>query len=88
MIRNRYWKLLEKTVGHDADFDAFATMHQHNGHINHCFDYLRQALQCAGDMALEWPRTEVDGQRKNVDGWNIPHQCKSWVSSQMRKECR
>jgi hypothetical protein len=47
--------------------------------VNHCFDYLRQALQCAGDLALEWPRTEKDGRRYSVDGWGVPHLCKSWV---------
>lgn len=50
-------------------------------HVEHCFDYLRQAVMCAGDMSLEWPRTESDGRRFAVDGWGIPHQCKSWVSS-------
>ena len=50
-------------------------------HVHHCFDYIRQALMCAGDMTVEWPRTEEDGSRFAVDGWGITHQCKSWVSS-------
>ena len=49
-------------------------------HIHHCFDYIRQSLMCAGDMAMEWPRTETDGRRVAVDGWGIPHECKNWVS--------
>ena len=49
-------------------------------HIHHCFDYIRQSLMCAGDMAMEWPRTEPDGRRIAVDGWGVPHECKSWVS--------
>jgi hypothetical protein len=52
----------------------------HGTHLLHCFDYLRQSIQCAGDMAMEWPRTETDGSRYAVDGWDIPHECKSWVS--------
>jgi hypothetical protein len=52
----------------------------HAEHMNHCFDYLRQTIACAGDMAMEWPRTEPDGRRFAVDGWGIPHECKSWVS--------
>lgn len=48
-------------------------------HILHCFDYLRQAVMCAGDMTLEWPRTESDGRRFAVDGWDIKHDnCRSW----------
>ncbi|KXT02580.1 hypothetical protein AC578_10670 [Pseudocercospora eumusae] len=47
-------------------------------HVQHCFDYLRQGLMCAGDMTLEWPRTEDDGRRFAVDGWHVEHQCKSW----------
>ncbi|KAM3415307.1 hypothetical protein BST61_g8836 [Cercospora zeina] len=48
-------------------------------HILHCFDYLRQAVMCAGDMTLEWPRTEPDGRRFAVDGWGVKHEhCRSW----------
>ena len=50
-------------------------------HIHHCFDYLRQTIQCAGDMSIEWAREAPEGvQRKAVDGWGIPHECKNWVS--------
>jgi Mycotoxin biosynthesis protein UstYa len=52
----------------------------HAEHMTHCFDYLRQTIQCGGDMAMEWPRTEPDGRRFAVDGWGIPHECKDWVS--------
>lgn len=48
-------------------------------HVFHCFDYIRQALMCAGDLTVEWPRTEPDGRRFAVDGWGITHECKSWV---------
>lgn len=53
-------------------------------HVYHCFDYIRQALMCAGDMTVEWPRTEPDGRRFAVDGWGIEHECKSWVSFSRR----
>lgn len=52
----------------------------HADHMLHCFDYLRQTISCAGDMTMEWPRTEPNGQRFAVDGWGIPHECKDWVS--------
>ena len=48
-------------------------------HVGHCFDYLRQSIICSGDMSLEWPKVEPDGRRFEVDGWGIPHECKSWV---------
>lgn len=48
-------------------------------HVFHFFDYLRQALMCAGDMTLEWPRTEEDGSRFAVDGWGVTHECKRWA---------
>lgn len=51
-----------------------------NDHMFHCFDYIRQAIMCAGDMTIEWPREEADGKRFAVDGWGVPHLCKSWVS--------
>lgn len=50
-------------------------------HVYHCFDYIRQALMCAGDMTIEWPREEADGRRFAFDGWGVAHECKSWVSS-------
>jgi hypothetical protein len=43
-------------------------------HIAHCFDYLRQSMQCAGDSALEG-RSEKEGDM--TDGWGTTHICKS-----------
>lgn len=49
-----------------------------NNHLDHCFDYLRQAILCAGDTTIEWPAVDSDGQRRHFDGWGIPHwHCKS-----------
>jgi hypothetical protein len=79
-IRDHYWKLLDSILNHDEKLQDLAETLKSSHHINHCYDYIRQSLQCSGDMSLEWPRTEHDGRRFVVDGWNIPHQCKSWVS--------
>ncbi|KAK5701749.1 hypothetical protein LTR97_004567 [Elasticomyces elasticus] len=54
----------------------------HDDHVYHCLDYIRQALMCAGDMTIEWPRTETDGSKFAVDGWGITHECKDWVSKE------
>lgn len=48
-------------------------------HLKHCFDYVRQALQCAGDMSVEWP-TDFNG-KPIVVGWDVPHKCVSWESA-------
>ena len=80
-IRSIYWKLIDTYHADDTELmdEMVANLLGPDGeHAHHCFDYLRQTLQCAGDMAMEWPRTETDGRRFAVDGWGIPHECKSW----------
>lgn len=52
-------------------------------HLPHCFDYLRQAIMCAGDTALE-EALVVPGlgseamPTRNVDGWGTTHLCRDW----------
>lgn len=86
-LRRFTWMFLDAIVangteGVDLRKEVIKTFHvgDHSEHIHHCFDYLRQTIQCGGDMAMEWPRTEPTGQRFAVDGWGIPHECKNWVS--------
>lgn len=45
-------------------------------HIAHCFDYLRQGVQCSADMSLEFV-SENTGLAV-VDGLDYSHECKSW----------
>lgn len=53
-------------------------------HINHCFEYIRQAIMCAGDVALEgaattFPGDPVTGEdRGGSDGWDARHVCKDY----------
>lgn len=52
-------------------------------HINHCFDYIRQAIMCAGDVALEgaatsFPPDEHGKDRGGSDGWDAKHVCKDY----------
>jgi hypothetical protein len=37
-------------------------------HVAYCFDYLKQAILCAGDTTLE-------GSSEYGDGWGSMHQC-------------
>ncbi|KAK5740509.1 hypothetical protein LTR17_004546 [Elasticomyces elasticus] len=66
---------LDEADQHESNVHA---LQPHDDHVYHCFDYIRQALMCAGDMTIEWPRTETDGSRFAVDGWGITHECRDW----------
>ena len=86
-IRKHYWMLLTEITSSDAAVfegvrqKAARLMGDEGEHMTHCIDYVRQGIMCAGDMAMEWPRTEPDGiTRVSVDGWGVPHTCHSWVS--------
>lgn len=45
-------------------------------HYAHCFDYLRQGVQCSGDTSLEFVHGGTG--RAVVDGLAYPHVCKNW----------
>ena len=45
-------------------------------HIEHCFNYIRHALQCYGDTTMEVP-TDFNGQLIFI-GWNTTHQCRNF----------
>jgi hypothetical protein len=52
-------------------------------HINHCFEYMRQAIMCAGDVALEgaattFPAGEGGDDRGGSDGWDARHVCRDY----------
>ncbi|RAR05089.1 hypothetical protein DDE82_004107 [Stemphylium lycopersici] len=52
-------------------------------HVNHCFEYIRQAIMCAGDVALEGAATSFPGDahgedRGGSDGWDAKHVCKDY----------
>ena len=60
----------------DTSNPSFSAMTHGLWHIAHCFDYVRQALMCAGDMSLESP-VRANG-RVLVVGWDNPHECRNW----------
>ena len=49
------------------------------GHLMHCFDYLRQTLECQSDLTLENRNPDLDATDPDVNGYNVRHQCKSKV---------
>jgi len=52
--------------------------HIHGEHIDHCFDFIRQALMCAADTTIEPAAIEKNGKRIQVDGWGTLHKCRDW----------
>lgn len=50
-------------------------------HITHCFDYLRQTVECNADMTVEWAAEEPDelGGLYHINGYGMSHQCRSRV---------
>ncbi|KAH0443019.1 hypothetical protein CcaCcLH18_01132 [Colletotrichum camelliae] len=45
-------------------------------HLQHCFEYLRQAILCSGDVALEGTQTTFPPGFTGSDGWDAKHVCK------------
>ncbi|KAI7913220.1 hypothetical protein M9X92_009587 [Pyricularia oryzae] len=50
----------------------------HHWHMIHCFDYMRQAIMCSADMALEGLETTFPDHNGGSDGWDSKHVCKDW----------
>jgi hypothetical protein len=50
-------------------------------HLEHCLDFLRQGIMCAGDLSIEVPKRLHDPTKTppfHVDGWGTKHLCRSW----------
>ncbi|KAI1269756.1 hypothetical protein F5Y18DRAFT_109191 [Xylariaceae sp. FL1019] len=50
----------------------------HHWHMIHCFDYMRQAIMCSADTALEGLETTFPDHNGGSDGWDSKHVCKDW----------
>lgn len=51
---------------------------QMQGHLPHCFEYLRQSIMCCGDTALEGQHTTFPDGIIGSDGWDAKHVCKDY----------
>ncbi|TKW57727.1 hypothetical protein CTA1_11529 [Colletotrichum tanaceti] len=47
-------------------------------HVNHCFDYLRQSIMCAGDLAVEGQEKTFPDGIVGSDGWDGKHLCRDY----------
>ncbi|KAK3369961.1 hypothetical protein B0H63DRAFT_564223 [Podospora didyma] len=50
----------------------------HHWHMIHCFDYMRQAIMCSADIALEGHETTFPDHNGGSDGWDSKHVCKDY----------
>lgn len=63
---------------------GFANKVRNPWHVTHCFEYIRQAIMCAGDVALEGAATtfphdpETGRDLGGSDGWDAKHVCKDY----------
>ncbi|PHH65556.1 hypothetical protein CDD81_1991 [Ophiocordyceps australis] len=71
LLRSNYYATTQQQISRRQNHDASHV------HINHCFDYLRQAIMCCGDLTLEWP-SAMHNSSTSFDGWGIAHKCRSW----------
>jgi Mycotoxin biosynthesis protein UstYa len=82
MIRDFYWAAMrgERNLKKiEAEGKELLTYVYHE---NHCFDYIRQAILCAGDMSIEGVAVpETKDETPHINGYGGRHECKSYVSS-------
>ncbi|KAF3763254.1 hypothetical protein M406DRAFT_279313, partial [Cryphonectria parasitica EP155] len=50
----------------------------HHWHMIHCIAYMRQAVLCAADTALEGKATTFPDDNSGSDGWDATHVCKDY----------
>ncbi|KAK2061438.1 hypothetical protein LY76DRAFT_603285 [Colletotrichum caudatum] len=82
------YAILESYAGLAVNGSAAVDMHSHipegaqgseePWHLQHCFEYLRQAIMCAGDVALEGTQTTFPPGWTGSDGWDAKHVCKDY----------
>ncbi|KAF2011056.1 hypothetical protein BU24DRAFT_52127 [Aaosphaeria arxii CBS 175.79] len=58
----------------------------HHWHMIHCFDYMRQAIMCNADIALEGLETTFPDHNGGSDGWDSLHVCRDWSLVKKRLE--
>ncbi|KAF2663830.1 hypothetical protein BT63DRAFT_460952 [Microthyrium microscopicum] len=84
MIRNNYYNLLtgelqSTTRDQLLQLDYNSSEAYLHKHIDHCFDYVRQSLMCAGDVTIEPAQDAFKGVHRAINGWNVEHRkCRDW----------
>ncbi|KAL1617124.1 hypothetical protein SLS56_011127 [Neofusicoccum ribis] len=72
MVRFQYYKEVN-TNDTSRQNDA----HMWKLHVEHCWEYLRQAISCGGDLIIEGnsPIKVGKGHATSVTGWGVEHDC-------------
>lgn len=68
MVRVQYWEA-KKGVDPLSDPDSAKWV----VHVDHCYEYLRQAISCGGDLTIEG--SSPLGKATSVTGWGVEHDC-------------
>ncbi|KAF2802826.1 uncharacterized protein BDZ99DRAFT_527257 [Mytilinidion resinicola] len=66
--------------GKQAGYSVFTDVSEHRGHWPHCFDYMKQVIECYADDSIETSFIDVDWY--TFDGYHTPgRQCrnKDWL---------
>lgn len=73
LIRRAYYADTA-TASHNTRRSTFDVGVDRHPHVGHCFDYLRQSLQCASDSSLEPVTERVVGN----PNWGFQRQCRDY----------
>lgn len=72
MLRHRYYTAIDSAS--DQSLPGHKTRHESSPHAAHCFDYLRQSVQCSSDTNIEPYDWDLDG----ISGWGVERACKDY----------
>ncbi|KAL2141205.1 hypothetical protein VTI28DRAFT_2711 [Corynascus sepedonium] len=67
------WAVIQTYAGLKANVSL---PDDHHWHMIHCFSYMRQAILCSADTALEGLETTFPDHNGGSDGWDAHHVCK------------
>ncbi|AEO63153.1 40722f39-3acc-4307-81fb-caa3051a43a4 [Thermothielavioides terrestris] len=67
------WAIIQTYAGLKSNFTLPP---DHHWHMIHCFSYMRQAIICSADTALEGKETTFPDGNGGSDGWDAHHVCR------------
>jgi len=89
MVRKMVWDVVlghidtKELVGSSkpnmtSDTNYASTVDSRLQHVDHCLDFVRQGLQCAGNIGLEPAVLDGNGMAIGALFGHAKHQCRSW----------
>ena len=92
LILTQTQRIIRETFVSVMTGNRIPSAHPFKAHPEHCFDYLRQYLQCNLKLDFEKARVDPDGKRRSADGWGVAHQCvnfnkvQEWIAESWQYE--